>query len=152
MRGRRKSLNNAYWTPLILTSDSYLDIWINEMGVSSQNFKTFIQSHRERWELGREARNQNNLLPIHANSEDDLKISTMRNKNYMNNFRTISSRKKEERKSNSDTHSPFASFNDQGISGNPIDDYGRTWTSATLGPPCDTDFWEVPENKNNWSK
>ena len=67
----------------------------------------------------------------------------------MNDFKNLSSRRKEERQSSSDPRSPFASFNDQGISGNPIDDYGRTWTSATMGVPGDTDFWEAPEVKSN---
>ncbi|CAI2385919.1 unnamed protein product [Moneuplotes crassus] len=146
LRSRRKSLNDAYCTPL-MRSDSYLDIRINEMGNSPKNFDTYIHSQRERREIGREARNQNNMLPTHANSEGDLK--NMRNRNYMNDFRLLSSRRKEERKSNSDTHSPFGSFNDQVASCNPIDDYGRNWTSATLGPNCETDFWEVQDNKSN---
>lgn len=130
-----------------MKSDSYLDIRINETGVSPQDFERFIHSHRERREVGREPRNHNNLLPIHANSEDDLKH--FRLESYMRDSKNNMSRKKEERKSNSDTHSPFASFNDQNMQNNPIDDYGRTWTSATLAAPCDNDFWDPQDMKSH---
>ena len=146
-RSRRKSLNDAYWTPLMMRSDTYLDIRINEAAVSPQDFDKFIHSHRERREIGREIRNQNNLIPIHANSDDDIR--NCRLDNFMRDSKNIPSRRKEERKSNSDTHSPFASFNDPVMSNNPIDDYGRTWTSATLVTPWDTDFWEPQESKRN---
>jgi hypothetical protein len=72
-------------------------------------------------------------LPIHANSEDDFKH--YRTDDYLRDFKTLSARRKEEYKSNSDTHSPFASFNGQTVADNPIDDYGKTWTCATLAPP-----------------
>lgn len=114
------------------------------MGTSPQELLK-INSHRERREVGREPRNKNNLLPIHANSEDDMK--QFRTENYFRDSKNAVSRKKEERKSNSDTHSPFGSFNDQNLPSNPIDDYGRTWTSATLATPCDNDFWETQEPK-----
>jgi hypothetical protein len=94
--------------------------------------------------MGREARNQNNLMVMKHNSEDEFQ-------NYrIDSFLTsknLSSRRKEERKSNSDTHSPFVSMNDQMLPDNPIDDYGRTWTSATLATPCDNEFWETEETK-----
>lgn len=101
--------------------------------MSPQNFEKIMHSQRERREQGREIRNQNNLLQIHANSEDDMKH--YRTDNYINDFKILSSRRKEERKSSSDNNSPFASFNDQIGAGNPIDDYGRTWTTQTLAPP-----------------
>jgi hypothetical protein len=146
-RSRRKSLNDAYWTPLMMRSDICLDIRINEMGVSPQSYEKFIHSQRERREQGREIRNQRNLLPIHANSEDDFK--QYRTDDYLRDFKTLSARRKEEYKSNSDTHSPFASFTGQTVVDNPINDYGKTWTCTTLAPPCDTDFWENQEIKRN---
>ena len=38
-------------------------------------------------------------------------------------------------------------MNDQGITHDPIDDYGRTWTSATLATPWDNDFWNTQEQQ-----
>lgn len=145
-RSRRKSLNDAYCAPLMGKSDTYPDIRINEQGTSPHSFEKFIHSHRERREIGREARNQNSLLALNNNSEEDLK--NFRLDHYVRDSKNLISRRKEERKSNSDTHSPFASFNDQNVSFNPIDDYGRTWTSATLATPCDNEFWDQQEQSS----
>jgi len=142
-RSRRKSLNDAYCTPLMMRSDPYPDIRINENINSPQSFERYIHSHRERREIGREIRNQNNILHHNANSDDEAKH--VRIENFLRDNTNAKSRRKEERKSNSDTHSPFASFNDQAAAPNPIDDYGRTWTSATLATPWDNDFWSTQE-------
>jgi len=132
-RSRRKSLNNAHCTPLMNRSDLNLDIRINEQTPLQQNLGKFINSHRERCEVTREPRNHSSLCPIIRNSDGE--IQNYRRDSFSHNSKNIQSRKKEERKSNSDPHSPFASFNDQTVPQNPIDDYGRTWTSATLADP-----------------
>lgn len=56
--------------------------------------------------------------------------------------------RKDKQKSGSNSHSPFGSFNDQTAAHYPIDDYGRTWTSATLAAPCDNEFQQITEDKN----
>lgn len=147
-RSRRKSLNDAYWSPLILKSEGMFDIRANEIGASPQSLEKFIHSHRERREIGREVRNHNNKLSKHhANSEEDVKHFKM--ESFACDWKDGSFRRKEERKSNSDTHSPFVSFNEQGFTMNHIDDYGRTWTSATFAAPNDNDFWINQETKRS---
>lgn len=113
-------------------SDICLDIRINERGISPHDFDRFIHSQREGREMRREARNQNNLMVMKHNSEEEFQ--NYRIDNFLSS-KNLSSRRKEERKSNSDTHSPFMSMNEQVLPENPIDDYGRTWTSATLATP-----------------
>lgn len=125
-----------------------LDIRINEIGTSPQSLEKFIHSHRERREIGREIRNQNNKLSKHhANSEEDVKHFKI--ESFARDSKDRSFRRKEERKSNSDTHSPFISFNEQGFTMNHIDDYGRTWTSATFAAPNDNDFWVNQDSKRS---
>lgn len=121
-RSRRKSLNDAYYTPLIKRSDAYPDIRINEPANSFQSFEKYIHSHRERREID--------------NSDDEIK--QLRLDSLLSN-KHLSSKRKDKLKSSSESHSPFGSFNDQTNGHNHIDDYGRTWTSATLATPCNND-------------
>ena len=116
---------------------------------SSQSFEQFIYSHRERREADRDFKQHHSTMtPHHLNSEDDMRQYRVDNTMLVRDAKLISGLSQDSRaKSNSGSHSPFASFNDQPMSQNPIDDYGRTWTSATLATPCDDGFPMVSDEK-----